>query len=130
MKLFTIAYNYNGYLETEVYASETGTTTDAVEYLKNTNQITDAGDLSDVSVYPLTTVNSSNGDPWRVGILTMRDDLINELADGWREAETAYINSGCVDDSQKQAMWAKTEAARLTAEEQRELDDINTGNGV
>lgn len=69
MKLYTIFYDYNGYGESDVFASETGSTTDAIKYLKNTNQITEAGDLANCQTYLLTFVTTSDGDPYKVGIL-------------------------------------------------------------
>lgn len=60
----------------------------------------------------------------------MRETLINELADGWRNAENVYIDSGYQDDDAKSEMWDKQKAAILTPEETAELEQICADMGI
>ena len=60
----------------------------------------------------------------------MRNKLLKKLATGWRKAETHFINSDLVDDSEKWKMYDKQQKANLTEEETKVLEEMTRTMGV
>lgn len=54
----------------------------------------------------------------------MRIKLCEALAEGWREAENSYLDSGCENGEWKDVMYKIAQECELTEEEQEEVEAI------